>query len=281
MSAVTLTPSRPQAPAAAPSRGSSLRAGLRLAAFQVAYEQRAFWRNRTAAFFCFLLPLMFVVVFGTINGSEIVESRGGIKEVFVSVPGVLAYGVVMATFTNLAVSTASLREQGVLKRLRGTPLPGWIYLSGRVGSAVIVAGLMAAATMALGALAYGVDVRASTLPGLVLALVLGTACFSALGLAVAGVIHNADGAMAVANALVLPLTFASDVWAVFGGIPGWLTSFADVFPIRHLAHALQTPFDPRTTGTGVAGVDLLVLAAWLAVGSVLAAWAWRAEARRG
>jgi ABC-2 type transport system permease protein len=281
MSTVTLTPSRPQAPAAAPSRGATLWAGLRLAAFQVAYEQRAFWRNRTAAFFCFLLPLMFVVVFGTINGSDVVDSRGGIAADFVSVPGVLAYGVVMATFTNLAVSTAGLRELGVLKRLRGTPLPGWIYLSGRVGSAVIVAGLMAAATMALGALAYGVDVRASTLPGLVLALVLGTACFSALGLAVAGVIHNADGAMAVANALVLPLTFASDVWAVFDGIPGWLTGVAGVFPIRHLAHALQTPFDPRTTGAGIAGVDLLVLAAWLALGAVLAAWAWQAEARRG
>jgi ABC-2 type transport system permease protein len=281
MSAVTLTPSRPGAAAVAPNPGRSLRDGLRLAGWQVRYEQRAFWRNRTAAFFCFLLPLMFVVVFGTINGSDVVASRGGIKADFVSVPGVLAYGVVMATFTNLAVTTAALREQGVLKRLRGTPLPGWIYLAGRIGSAVIVALLMAGATMALGALAYGVDVRASTLPGLLLALVLGTACFSALGLAVAGAIRNADGAMALANALVLPLTFASDVWAVFGGIPGWLTGVADVFPIRHLAHALQTPFDPRTTGSGVAGVDLLVLAGWLALGVVLAAGAWRAESRRG
>lgn len=254
---------------------------VRLAAWQVRYEQRAFWRNRGAAFFCFALPVMFVVVFGTINGSETVGSRGGIAEDLISVPGVLAYGVIMATFTNLAVTTAGLRDAGVLKRLRGTPLPGSVFVAGRIGSAVVVALLMAVVTLAVGAAAFDVTVRLETLPGLLAALVLGTATFSALGIAVLRIISNADAAMAVANALVLPLTFASDVWGVFSGMPGWLVSFADVFPIRHLAHAVQAPFDPRVSGPGFAWGDLGVLALWLVAGAVLAGVAWRAENRRG
>ena len=93
-------------------------ADIALAARQVRYEQRAFWRNRAAAFFTFLLPLIFLLVFATLNRDSL--HHGIAFNVFL-VPGLLAYGVVMATFTSLALGLTRARESGELKRMRGTP----------------------------------------------------------------------------------------------------------------------------------------------------------------
>jgi ABC-2 type transport system permease protein len=249
-------------------RRRSLAADLSLAGHQVLYEQRAFWRNRARAFFAFLLPLMFLFIFGSLNHHDTIASRGGISADAFVVPGLLAYGVIMATFTNLAVELAASRDSGVLKRMRGTPLPGWAFLAGRVGSAVVTAAALTGVTLVVARLAYGVHTRLETLPGLVAALVVGTACFSALGIGVNRLIPNADAAPAVANAAILPLTFFSGVWGDFGGIPSWMHRLAQVFPVEHLANAMQVAFDPRTQGPGLVWHDLLVLAIWGAAGVV-------------
>lgn len=245
---------------------ASLTADLRLAGWQVLYEQRAFWRNRARAFFAVGFPLVFLVVFAALNDGATIASRGGISYNSVFLPGILAYGVVMATFTNLAVETARLRDGGVLKRMRATPMPTWAHLAGRVGSAVLVALAMAAVTLALGGLAYGVDVRAGALPGLAAALALGTATFAALGIGVVRIIPNADAAPAIVNVLLLPLTFISGVWAPNDGEPAFLAHVAGAFPVQPLAHWLQECFDPRLHGATLSGRDALVLAAWLLVG---------------
>lgn len=241
---------------------------LALAARQVLYEQRSFWRNRTRAFFVFLLPLVFLVIFASLNRNHTLDSRGGIEAGAFVVPGLLAYGVIMATFTNLAVELAAARESGVLKRIRGTPLPGWAFLAGRIGSAVVTAAVLMAVTLAVAHLAYGIHVRVETLPGLLSALVVGTACFSALGIGINRLIPNADAAPAVANVAILPLTFFSGVWGDFGGIPEWMDRLAQIFPVQHLANALQVAFDPRTQGSGLVGEDLVVLTFWGVVGVV-------------
>jgi ABC-2 type transport system permease protein len=260
MTATALEPARP--------RHRSLTADAALAGRQVLYEQRAFWRNRTRAFFAFLLPLMFLVIFGSLNLGDTIEARGGIRAVAFVVPGLLAYGIIMATFTNLGTELAASRESGVLKRMRGTPLPRWAFLGGRIGSAVVTAAVVTAVTLVVGALAYDVHVPLATLPAFLLALLVGTACFAALGIGVVSLIPNAESAGAVANGLILPLTFISGVWGDFGGLPRWLERIAQVFPVQHLANSLQVAFDPRTTGTGIVGADLLALAGWGAVGLV-------------
>jgi ABC-2 type transport system permease protein len=241
---------------------------LALAARQVGYEQRSFWRNRTRAFFAFVLPLMFLVIFASLNSGQSMDTRGGISAETFIVPGLLAYGVIMATFMNLATELAHSQESGVLKRMRGTPLPRAAFFAGRIGSAVLTAGAVIAVTLTVGALAYGVQVRLETLPGLVLALVVGTACFSALGIGINRLIPNADAAPAVANGLVLPLTFISGVWGDFGGLPDWLNRIAETFPIQHLANSLQVAFDPRTPGPGIVWRDLLALTVWGAIGVI-------------
>ena len=250
---------------------------LRLAAHQALYEQRSFWRNRGRAFFSFALPVMFVVIFATINRGDHI---GGITADAFVIPGVLAYAVVMATFANIATDLAIARETGVLKRTQGTPLPTWAFIAARITSAVVVAVVVSAVTLLVADLGYGITVRSETAPGLVLALVAGTACFGALGVAAVRLIARADSATAITTTLVLPLTFISGVWGDFGGLPSWLDHVAQAFPIQHLASALQYAFDPRTTGSGISGSDLLALVAWLAVGVVLGARALRAELRR-
>ena len=253
---------------------------LRLAAFQALDDQRAFWRNRGRAFFAFALPLMFLVIFASLNHGDRLENHGNIAADAFVIPGILAYGVVVATFSNIASDLAVARESGVLKRSQGTPLPVWAFVTGRILSAVVVAAAVSAVTLLVAAVGYGVHVRAGAVPGLVVALLAGTACFAALGIAVLRLIGRAESANAVTAALVLPLTFISGVWGDFGGLPAWLDGIAKVFPLEHLAHALQVVFDPRTTGSAVSGSDLLSLGIWLAAGVVFGAKALRAELRR-
>lgn len=262
-------------------RWRALSGDLALSVRQVLYEQRSFWRNRARAFFSFLLPLMFLFIFATLNHHQTLAAYGGIPADAFVVPGLLAYGVIMATFTNLAVQLAASRESGVLKRMRGTPLPSWAFLAGQIGSAVITAAALTIVTLTVARLAYGVHIRVETMPGLALALIVGTACFSALGIGINRLIPNADAAPAIVNVAILPLTFFSGVWGTFGGIPSWLRRLAQVFPIEHLANAMQVAFDPRTHGPGIVGHDVLVLAVWGAAGSLVGARYLRRERVRG
>jgi ABC-2 type transport system permease protein len=239
---------------------------LALVLWQVRYEQRAFWRNRGRAFFSFLFPLMFLVIFASLYGGARLSSRGNIPYNDFFVPGILAYGVITTTFVNMAISTAILRDEGVLKRMQGTPLPRWAYMAGRVGSTIVIVAAMTALTLGLGALAYGVNVRAATLPAFLLALVLGSACFTALGVGIVRFIKNAEAAPPIVNISILPLTFVSGVWFVTDQMPSWLRQLGEIFPIHALADAFQYAFDPRTRGSGIKGGDLLTLAIWLAVG---------------
>jgi ABC-2 type transport system permease protein len=241
---------------------------LWLALWQVRYEQRAFWRNRARAFFAFLLPVVFLLIFGSIyHGQRTGAARIPYDDYFV--PGILTYGVIATTFINIAISTAILRDNGVLKRMRGTPLPRWAYITGRVGSATITTLEITVLTLAIGWLGYGVHVRASTLPGLLIALALGTACFTTLGVGIVRFIANADAAPAVVNIAILPLTFISGVWFDTNRIGAGLRDVAAVFPIHALADAMQYAFNPHTRGAGIKGDDLVTLAIWLAVGVFL------------
>ncbi len=245
---------------------SSRRRDLGLVAWQIRYEQRSFWRNRTRGFFAFVFPIMFLVIFGALYSGKHLPGDPLIPYNVFFVPGILAYGVITTTFVNMAISTAVLRDEGVLKRMQGTPLPRVAYLAGRIGSAVVVVIAMTAATLAIGDVAYGVKVRAATLPGFLLALLLGAACFTALGFGIVRYIKNAEAAPPIVNIAILPLTFISGVWFPVGEMPSWLRKVAEIFPIHALANAFQYAFDPRTAAPGIKGGDLLTLAIWLAVG---------------
>jgi ABC-2 type transport system permease protein len=219
---------------------------------------------------------MFLMIFATLNGNDPVDvGRQEVPFVTFFVPGILAFGIVGTTFSNLVINIAYMRQMGVLKRIQGTPIPRWVYLSGLVGSAVITTLELTAIMLLIGRMLYDVQVRTDTLVGLIVMLVLGTAAFCALGLAISSVIPNADAAPAVTNALVLPLSFFSGVWFPLNDAPQWLTSLASVFPLKHLAEGLQHAFLPGSDAPGLQAANVAVLAAWFAGCAVMAVWKFR------
>lgn len=247
----------------------SFRRDLGLVGSQIRYEQRAYWRNRSRGIFTFVFPLMFLVIFASLNAGGHLSSLGGIPYDDFFVPGILAYGVIGTTFVNMAISTAILRDEGVLRRMQGTPLPRWAYVAARIGSTVVIVLAITGVTLALGVIAYGVHVRLATVPGLLVTLALGTAAFTTLGIGITRFIPNAETAPVIINLLVLPLTFISSIWFPPAGMPGALNTIAKLFPIRPLADGLEYVFDPRTVGAGLNGQDLGTLMIWTAVGVFL------------
>jgi ABC-2 type transport system permease protein len=247
----------------------TLRRDLGLVAWQIRYEQRAYWRNRGRGLFTFIFPLMFLVIFASLNKGVRLHNLGGIPYNDFFVPGILAYGIIGTTYVNMAISTAVLRDQGILKRMQGTPLPRWAYVAARIGSTVLIMAAITIATLGLGAIAYGVKIRVGTLPGLIVTLLLGTAAFTTLGIGITRFISNAEVAPVIVNLTVLPLTFISGVWFPVKGIPHVLADIAKIFPIRPLADGLQYAFNPHTIGAGLNGADLRTLAIWTVVGMFL------------
>src|ERR1700751_2082102 len=166
-------------------RSPALKRDLGLVGWQVRYEQRSYWRNRGRGIFTFVFPLMFLVIFGALDKSQTLSSRGGIPYDDFFVPGILAYGVIATTFVNLAIATAILRDQGILKRMQGTPLPRGACITARIGATLVIMMAMTVVVLGLGAAAYGLTFRAAALPGLIITLLLGTAAFTTLGIGIA------------------------------------------------------------------------------------------------
>jgi ABC-2 type transport system permease protein len=247
----------------------ALRRDLGLVAWQIRYEQRAYWRNRGRGLFTFVFPLMFLVIFASLNQGVRLHNLGGLPYDDFFVPGILAYGIIGTTYVNMAIGTAVLRDQGILKRMQGTPLPRWAYVAARIGSTVLIVGAITIVTLGLGAIAYGVTIRVSTLPGLIVTLLLGTAAFTTLGIGITRFISNAEIAPVIVNLTILPLTFISGVWFPTNGMPQALSDIASFFPIRPLADGLQYAFNPHTTGAGLNGGDIRSLAIWTMVGVFL------------
>ena len=236
---------------------------LALALRQVKYENRAFWRNPAAAFFTFVFPLILLVIFNLLFGNNVLEVDGGTTRISTFyVSGIAALSVVYTGYIGLAMNVTIAREQGLLKRTRGTPLPAWAYLFGRVVQMTLVMLLLVTIVVAAGLLLYDVDVNLSTMPAFVLALVVGAAAFSSMGLAMTAIIPNENAATAILNISTLPLLFISDVFVPSGDAPEWLMNVADFFPIRHLSLAIQTAFNPFETGGGFEPFHLAVVAAW-------------------
>jgi ABC-2 type transport system permease protein len=248
---------------------STLGRDLGLVGWQIRYEQRAYWRNRGRGVFTFVFPIMFLVIFASLDQGSHIPTRGGIPYDDFFVPGILAYGVIATTFVNMAMGTAILRDAGVLKRMQGTPLPRWAYITARIGSTFLTTTAMTVLVLVLGIAVWGLHFRLGALPGLVLTLILGTAAFTAIGIGITRFIPNAESGPVIINLIVLPLTFISNIWFPTDSLPSAVKTIAGIFPIKALAGGLQYVFDPRYQGAGLNGQDLRVLAIWTVIGVVM------------
>lgn len=240
-----------------------------LVAHQIRYTQISVWRNRRGAVMSLAFPLMFLVIFGGLNHGATIDSRAGLSYIDFYVPGIIGYGITLTCFTSTALAFAGLRERGILKRVRTTPLPWGVYVAGVIGSTEL---MMAASTLlllAVGTLAFGAHVQTATLPGLVVTIALGSACLTTLGIAAAKLVPSPENGMGVLMVITLPLMFVSNFFFPLDGAPAWLNDVAKAFPLRSLADALQACFDPRTSGAGFVGHDLLTLALWTVAGCAM------------
>ncbi len=238
---------------------------------QVRYQNKIFWRTPIAAFFTLVFPLMFLVVFTAVFGNDRIDELGITTAQFYA-PALAVFAAASATYTNLAVSTAIVRDEGILKRMRGTPLPPWVYMAGRIGSAVWIALLAVAMMMAVGVVLFSVEIFGDRLPAALATFAVGVCCFAALGLTVAALVRDGESAPAVANATLLPLAFLSDIFIPAVDPAPWLETVGNVFPLKHFAAAFSDAFNPTLSGTGWAwsagpgeyaiGEHLAVMALW-------------------
>ena len=245
-------------------RAPRRRNNLALVIHQVKYEQLSFWRNPQSAIFTFVFPVVFVAIMGALFGRLGKSSYfGGLTALQYYVPTIAALCVLGSCYGQLAVGLATRRQNGILKRIRATPLPAWGYFTGLLANCILVSLADIALIVGVGRL-YGVPFP-SQWPAIALTLVLGAASFCALGVAVASMIANAEAAPAVTQLVLFPLLFLSGTYLpissqLLNRITGWL-------PIRPFNEALTGPLSRH------AGPDwrhLAVLAAWGAIGAIVA-----------
>jgi ABC-2 type transport system permease protein len=242
-----------------------------LAWHQYRLERRMFWRNPSAAFFNFLLPLLFLALFGAIFG-------GDQETLNVIVPGIAGMAIMSTTFSALAMNMTFLREQGVLKRMRGTPLPSGAYLTGIAANAVTNAAIQIALVVLAGRVFFGIGWPKDWLE-LVVFVVAGVVCLAALGVAWSHVIPNFDAAPAYVNIVFLPTIFISGVFYDVDNTPAFLRDIAQALPLTHLIDGLSAAM---VTGRGLTDnlSALAVIGVWAAIGAVLAVRGFSWESRR-
>lgn len=254
---------------------------MSLVLHQYRYDQRQFWREPASVFFTVVLPLIFFTLFAAIFGSSTTVVDGqDIDTATYYVPAIIALSLINATFVNLVIWLTIQRERGQLKRIRATPAPAWAVIAGRTLTSVAIAAVMVVVVCAFGAVLYGVDLPTSTLPGVVISVVVGTFSLAAVGFAAAAAVPSENAAPPFANVIVLPLEFISGIFVPSEQIPDWMNSIAGVFPVKPLFDSLLAAFDPTATGIGVAWGDLAVVAAWGVAGAVVALRTFRWSPRR-
>jgi ABC-2 type transport system permease protein len=242
---------------------------------------RSFSRNRSGALFTILLPVMFLVLFGSINRNGTVQLDPNGPQVGYTTffaPGMLGMAVMAGTFTSLVIGLTIMRDNGQLKRLRGTPLPPWAFFCGQVVSRLVLIAVEAVLVLGLGRLLFHVTLPRSPSAWATFALVvlLGAATFTAVGVAYTRLVANADSAPALVQAAFLPLLFLSGAWFPLSGLPHWLSSLAGAFPLAPMLDGMRQALI-FGHGPGVIWPDVRKLLAWLAVGLLVALRTFRWE----
>lgn len=238
---------------------------------QIRYQLLLFARVPVALFFTLLLPLVMLVLFNALFGGGTVSTADGewpVQQFYTG--GLAAFTAVSATYTNIANMVPIRREEGVLKRWRGTPLPTWVYVAGVVGSAVVVAFVGVVVMLGLGVVAYDLQVEAAKLPAAAVTFVVGVSAFAALGMAVAALVPTASAASAIANATILPLAFVSNVFIVIEDPPEWVDTVGDIFPLKPFVESFQAAFNPLVDPPAFDWAALAFVALWGVAGAVVA-----------
>jgi len=242
---------------------------LRLVLHEFRYEQKVFWRNPASVFFTAMLPVIFLVIFLTIfRGTEIQGSA--IATTTYYIPAIITLAVVSATLVSLSVNVVIDREAGLLKRVRGTPLPAWIFIAGRVGNVIVISVVMLVLISVVGRIFYGVEFPWGRLPSVIVTLLAGAAAFCCMGLALSAAIPTRESASPITNMISLPLYFLSGVFIPESEIPDGVFTVAGFLPVRPFFESFLSAWDPSSAGIGIEWGNLAVVGIWGLAGLLLA-----------
>ena len=231
---------------------------------QIRYEQLSFWRNPQSAFFTFAFPVVIITIFGLLFRSGSGSSYFyGLTALQYYVPTIAALSVVGSCYSQLAIVLAQRRQDGILKRVRATPLPAWAYFLGLLAHCIMVSVVDVALIVGIGSI-FGMPLPTHW-AAIAVTLVLGAASFCTLGVAVASLIRNSEAAPAVVQLVLFPLLFISGTYLPIHSAA--LNRIAGALPVRPFNQALLGPFAQHT---GFEWKDLGVLLAWGAVGALVA-----------
>jgi ABC-2 type transport system permease protein len=254
--------------ASAASRGP-----VALLAHQVRYDVLASLRNPRARFFTFFFPIVLLVIFSGVFGHGMTTIDGTrVKLSRFYVPGILAMSTVVASYANLVIAIATLRESGVLKRRRATPVAPALLIAGQAIATAVIVAIMATILLVIGKLAYGVGMAPAALAAIACTTIVATLAFACIGYAVSGVIGSADAAQPIVQATTLPLWFISGVFIPTTNLSSSLRTIGSLFPVEHLANGLQQASVHASFASSISVGDLLAMAAWGLAAAAFAAW---------
>jgi len=254
---------------------------LRLLAKQITYQLKLLARSPMSAFATLVIPLMILLAMGLLHLGTRLSSRGGIPYIQFFTPAMIAFAVVNACYMGVIPPVTLARDQGILKRIRSTPLPAWVYMAGRIVAAGLVAIVGAVVVVAVGAGVYGFHMIWAGVPAAALTIVVAMFCFCSLALAVSVLVPSSESAVPVAWGTMLPLCFISDVFQPINGAPRWLRDVASLFPVRPFADSLESVFNPVSGSRAIQPAHLELMALW-GVGAavfVLLAFRWEPGGR--
>jgi ABC-2 type transport system permease protein len=248
-------------------------------------EVKAFFRDKMAVAFIFGLPPILLVLLGSIFGSQAATQGVTVGQLFTA--GMIAGGIMSTSFQYLAIAIATERENGMLKRLSGTPMPRMAYFAGKVVQVLVCTVAETVLLIVVGMLFY--HLHLPTEPGrwwtFAWVFVLGTAACSLLGIAASSVPRSAASAMPVITLPFTVLQFISGVYVPFTVVPAWMRDVASFFPLKWMAQGMRSVFLPEQAaalepaGSWEHGLTALVLAVWIAAGLVLCAKTFRWQSR--
>jgi ABC-2 type transport system permease protein len=242
--------------------------GLALVPGQVRYQLVTLARNPIATFTSVVVPVMLLVALDLVTPEMTLASLGRERVVQFLTPAMSTFAVLNVGFVDTILGTTLSREEGILKRLRGTPLPWWAYLAGRLGAVTVVAAGAVVLVVGVGVAFLHAHVAAAALPPLVETAAAGLAVSFAAGVALSGLVPSAEAALPIAYALLLPVAFISNVFFPAPAEARWLRTLAAALPAQPVASSMEAAF---TGGArGLSGHELVVLGLW-AAGSVLVA----------
>jgi ABC-2 type transport system permease protein len=247
-----------------------------LLASQVGYDLRGFLRNARAMVFTVVMPVVLLLLFNAIFSGSTDFQGSSVSASNYFTPAIVAYSIMLAGYSSLLIAVVTARERGIIKRFRGTPMPGWIYLAALVVQSIVTVAATVAVLVAMGMAFYDLRLDAQSLVGLVVYTLLGTATMCAIGLALTGVASTADAASAIGPFSTVSLAFVSGVFVPVSLLPTWLRDLGRLFPLAHLANGLQSAFIEHSS-TGLSVEDVGVLALWGAVAAVIALRTFRWE----